>query len=131
MNTPRYTTFLLVTTAFLLLGACVSTQATMLSGSARPPITEDQVKIYRTADQIPGRYEEVALLTSAGDYSMTNEAEMFASMRKKAAALGANGVLLQQVVEPTTGAKVANAFLGTSANRKGESIAIYVFVEEK
>jgi hypothetical protein len=131
MKSPRYTTFLLVMTAVLFLGACVSTQATMLSGSARPAITEDQVKIYRTADQIPGRYEEVALLTSAGDYSMTNEAEMFASMRKKAAALGANGVLLQQVVEPTTGAKVANAFLGTSANRKGQSVAIYVFVEEQ
>jgi hypothetical protein len=52
-------------------------------------------------------------------------------MRKKAAELGANGVLLQQVVEPTKGAKVANAFLGTSANRKGESVAIYVFVEEE
>lgn len=131
MKTARYATFLLAMTALLFLGACVSTQATMLSGSARPPITEDQVKIYRTADQIPGRYEEVALLTSAGDYSMTNEAEMFASMRKKAAALGANGVLLQQVVEPTTGAKVANAFLGTSANRKGESVAIFVFAEKK
>jgi hypothetical protein len=113
-----------------LLVACVSTQATMLTGSARPPILPENVKIYRSLDQIPGKYEEVALLTSAGDYSLTDEAKMFKSMREKAASLGANGVVLQQVVEPGTGAKVANAILGTSANRKGQALAIYVFVSD-
>lgn len=115
--------------ALLFTAACVSTQATMLAGAKRDPITPDQVKIYRSADQVPGRYEEVALLTSAGDYAATNEGEMFESMRKKAAELGANGVILDTVAEPTTGQKVASAILPVTANRKGKAIAIYVFPE--
>lgn len=117
----------LVTLLFTV--ACVSTQATMLTGSRRAPIAPDDVKIYRSADQVPGKYEEVALLTSAGDYAATNEAQMFESMRKKAADLGANGVILDSMAEPSTGQKVASAILPVTANRKGKAIAIYVFPE--
>jgi hypothetical protein len=84
------------------------------------------VAIYRNAQQIRTRYEEVALLSASGDYSYTNEEQMYASMRKKAGALGANGVILDSMTEPTTGAKVAQAFLGTSANRRGKAIAVFV-----
>lgn len=111
-----------------LLTACVSTQATRLGTSAvRAPVAPDSVAIYRSAAQVPGCYEEVALLTSSGDYQMTNEAKMFDSMRKKAGEVGANGVILGAVSEPGTGAKVAQAFLGTAANRRGKAVAIYVF----
>src|SRR5438105_10701588 len=46
--------------------------------------------------------------------------------RRKAAALGANGVILASMKDASTGAKIANAFLGTGANRKGNAIAIYI-----
>jgi hypothetical protein len=72
------------------------------------------------------RYEEVALLSAAGDYSYTNEEQMYKKMRESAAALGANGIILDSVVEPTTGAKVAQFFIGTSAQREGYAVAIYV-----
>jgi uncharacterized protein YbjQ (UPF0145 family) len=58
---------------------------------------------------------------------MTDEAKMFKSMRKKAAELGANGVILGEMKDPGTGAKVAQVLFGTSANRKGKSVAIYVY----
>lgn len=121
-----------VATAFLVLVAtvvagCVSVQATRLgSGAIHPPLSPDRVAIYRTSEQVGARYEEVAILSASGDHNYTNEEQMYASMRKKAGALGANGVILESVTEPTTGAKVAQAFLGTSANRKGKAIAIYV-----
>ena len=51
---------------------------------------------------------------------------MFASMKKKAAEIGANGVILDAVSEPSAGAKVAAAIFGVSAQRKGKAIAIYV-----
>jgi hypothetical protein len=111
----------------LLISACVSTQATRLgNGTIRPPVSPDQVAIYRTADQVPGKYEEVALLSSKGDYSMTDEEKMYRSMREKAGEMGANAIILQSVQEPGTGSKVAKALIGLSANREGKSLAIFV-----
>ena len=113
--------------AAVLTVACVSTQAVRLgSGPILPPVNPDQVAIYRTADQVPRKYDEVALLSSSGDAAMTDEEKMYASMRKKAGELGANAIILENVSEPGTGSKVAHALLGTSANRKGKALAIYV-----
>jgi hypothetical protein len=110
----------------LAVSGCVSVSATRLeAGPVRSPLLPDQVQIFRTAEQVRVPYKEVALLTASGDYAMTNEAQMFEGMRKKAAALGANGVILDAVSEPTTGQRVAQAFLGTPAARKGKAVAIY------
>lgn len=108
--------------------ACVSTQAVRLgTGPIRAPIAADKVTIYRTSDQVKAKYEEIALLSSSGDNSMTSEEALYASMRKKAAEMGANGIILQSVEDAGTGAKLAHAILGTSADRKGKAIAIFVF----
>lgn len=112
----------------VLLTACVSTNATVLNKSmTRPPIAKDSVVIYSSADKVPGKYDEVALLNSKGDESMTNERKMYESMRKEAAKLGANGVILQETKDPGTGSKVAHMLIGTSSNRQGKSMAIYVW----
>lgn len=113
----------------LLLSACVQTNAVRLGAApARPPVPEAQVVVYRSASQIPGRYEEVALLNSTGEATWTNEAKMFDSMRKKAAKLGANAIVLDAMSEPSAGAKVAAAVFGVGgAERKGKAIAVYVF----
>lgn len=47
-------------------------------------------------------------------------------MRKKAAEVGANGIIMAGIDEPVAGAKVAGAFLGTGTERKGKSVAIFV-----
>ena len=117
-----------LTAAALLLSGCVTTNASLLgaTASARPALLPNQVALYRIASQVPGQYEEVALLNSTGDSGFTDEAKMFASMKKKAGELGANGVILDAVSEPGAGAKVAAAIFGVSAQRKGKAIAIYV-----
>jgi hypothetical protein len=113
---------------FLLFFACVSTNAVRLGTTPRrPPIPADQVAVYRTADQVPGKYEEIALLNSAGSSGWTTEAGMFNSMKKKAGSLGANAIILDAVSEPSAGTKIAAAIFGTSAERKGKAIAIFVF----
>lgn len=86
----------------------------------------DQVRIYRTADQVPSKYEELALLNSTGESSWTNEQKMMESMRKKAGAMGANGVILDAITEAGAGAKVVGAIFGTGSERKGRAIAIFV-----
>jgi hypothetical protein len=66
-------------------------------GHARPPITAEQVRVYTTA---PPRYHEVALLeTQSGSFTYGEQNKMnavLAHLRKAAADLGANGVLLQE-----------------------------------
>ena len=91
----------------------------------RAPVPVDQVVVYRTADQVPGKYEEVALLNASGSSNMTTEKGMFARMKKEAGKLGANGIIMDSMSEPSAGAKIAGAFLGVGVNRKGRSIAIY------
>jgi hypothetical protein len=79
----------------LLLAGCASTSKVMI-GHARPAITPDQVRLYT---QPPPRYQEVALLeTQSGGFTYGEQHKMdevLANLKKEAAALGANGVLLQ------------------------------------
>jgi len=113
--------------------SCVSTATTMLNpASKRPPITPDRVVIYTSKDNVPGKYEEVALLTSQGDYIVAGDDKFYQSFRQEAAKIGANGVIIAPIEDPTTGQKVGSAILGafliptTMANRKTQATAIYV-----
>lgn len=118
----------LLLTTCVLVSACVSTNATRLGVTPqRASVRPDQVAIYLTADKVPGKYEEVALLNAKGESNWTNEEKMNNSMRAKAGELGANAIILDGISEPSAGAKVAAAFLGTGTQRKGKAIAIYVF----
>jgi hypothetical protein len=40
----------------------------------RPKVALDKVAVYRTAAQVPGKYDEVGLLTSNGSSGFTSEA---------------------------------------------------------
>jgi hypothetical protein len=66
-----------------------------MSGHARPAIAPEQVRIYTTA---PARYQEIELLqTESGAFTYGEQNKMnsvLAKLRKAAAELGANGVLL-------------------------------------
>jgi len=75
---------------------------------------------------VPGSYREIALINSSGGSFVTNERQMFGSMRKEAAKLGANGIILDAITEPSPGVKVAAAIFGVSANRKGKALAVGV-----
>lgn len=115
--------------AVLLLTGCVATNATMLNPAptTRPAVLPTQVRIYRTAAQVPGKYDEIALLNSTGESNWTNEQKMMESMRIKAGKLGANGVILDDIKEAGSGAKVAAAIFGTGTQRKGRAVAIFVY----
>lgn len=113
--------------------SCVSTYTTVLNPSQRhPPLTPDKVVIYTSADKVPGKYEEVAVLSSQGAYTVAGDDKFYESFRKEAAKIGANGVILSAIEDPTTGQKVGSAVLGAllipnaMANRKTQAMAIYV-----
>lgn len=83
----------LLLAAGLLVG-CATTSHVMLS-QPRPAIQPEQVQVYT---QPPPRYIEIALLETAsgpftyGEQNKTNA--VIANLRREAASLGANGVLL-------------------------------------
>jgi len=121
---------LIISLAFVT--SCVSVNATKLgTGSYRQPVPTDEVVVYRTADQVPGRYEEIALLNAKGDSTWSSESGMFNKMKKRAGQMGANAIILDAVSEPSAGAKIAGAIFGVGAERKGKAIAIFVFPPEK
>ena len=84
------------------------------------------VELFTSAEKVGKEYTEVAVLNSSGNTGSTNEQQMFESQRKKAADLGANGIVLNGVKEPNAGTKIFGALFGTGAERKGTATAIYI-----
>jgi hypothetical protein len=106
--------------------ACVHTNAAVLDPSVTyQRICPEAVVIYTSPERVGKPYREVALLNSKGESSWTSEGGMLNSQRKKAAELGANGLILSGIDEPKAGTKIIGAFLGTGAERKGKALAIY------
>jgi hypothetical protein len=120
---------LIVTTIVAVLMACVSVGSTPLGDeptAQRSAIPATEVKIYRTVDQIPRPYREIALLEAMGESVTTSDSRMYAGMRKHAAALGANGILLDGSTEGNPGPRVSALGLGLPTVRRGEAVAIWV-----
>lgn len=98
----------------VLLAACVSTNSTILGeAKRREPVEPTGVAIYRSAAQVPSTYREIALIHATADSGFTNESRMYASMRREAASLGANAIVLDGVTD-------------YSSDRQGRAIAIVV-----
>lgn len=112
-----------------IITACVSTNATLLNPGVEEyePLSPDLVRIYTDESELDSlEYVRVAIIEATGSTTWTSQAGMYKAMRKKAAKLGCNGILLPSINEPGAGAKVAGAFLGTGTERKGNAYAIRV-----
>ena len=129
-----------------LLGACATTSH-VITGTPRTPIEPSQVKVYSNA---PPNYEEIAVIdaTSRSSFSFGDQKKMDAvieRLKKEAASLGANGVLLQSTgseygggvgtgVSTGVGTGGGGISIGTgiftaSDNKTGRGLAIYVAPE--
>lgn len=105
----------------------VSTSVTPLDPSVRMARTcPAGVKLYVAPDRVLQPYREVALLNSTGEVKYSDEGEMFVSMRERAGAIGANGVILGGIDEPNAITEVAADVAKTETVRKGKAMAIYV-----
>jgi hypothetical protein len=110
-----------------MIVGCVSTNATVLDPSLTlARICPDAVRIYTTPAKVPSSYREVALLHSKGESGWSNEEQMMESMRKKAAELGANGIILDNIDEPSALTKVIGTVAKTGTQRKGKALAIFI-----
>lgn len=135
MNVVKILTLCVV---FGALTACASSH--VIVGTPRAPIQPDQVKIYL---QPPAKYETVALLEAndmgANGFSQQSRVnKVMKRLKKEAANLGANGIVLQGVGSEYAGS-VGTGFatgnggfatgMGFSAaqmRKVGQATAIYV-----
>ena len=100
MNLHRFPHFLLTLTV-LALGACASGSA-IVTGNTRPPVALEQVKIYL---EPPADFEVIGLVSASSDAGWTEQGSVdyaIEELKKQAAKLGANGVLLVSSGEKTT-----------------------------
>jgi len=102
------------------LSGCVSSQA-VLVGHARPAISPERVQIYLQPPE--SKYDEIANLSasSRGSFSMTTAGKIdkvIERLKKEAAKLGANGILLHGVGDQAGGSLGA----GISTSSKGKNM---------
>ncbi|MDX1622561.1 MAG: hypothetical protein R3199_01080 [Gemmatimonadota bacterium] len=96
--------------AFLLALGCVSIEATRFdSASERDPVPPDQVVIFRTLDQVPGKYAEMGVLRAEDATTWTRD--MYDPLRRKAGEMGANAVVLDGVEGEGPGARALAIYL--------------------
>ena len=124
-NHPTMKKTLIALCALLPLASCVNTSTTVLDPSAKmaPAVAPETVKIYLTPADVPPGSKKLATISARGDNAWTTSDTMFRQIRKDAAKIGANAVLVNQVKEPSAGAQIAGAFLGYSAQRQGQFVA--------
>jgi hypothetical protein len=129
----------------LTLAACTTSH--VIVGRARAAISAAQVKIYL---QPPARYEEVALVSTSSRSSLAITAQartdtVVDRLKKEAASLGANGIVLREITDQSSGSvgsdfatatvsgrtthAVGTGISATLFSKGGSAVAIYVPVE--
>ena len=93
----------------------------------RAPTCEDAIDTYTSRGQVPHDYYELAWISAEGNSVYTSEGKIASQVRKKAAEVGANAVIVNDFKESGATAKVVGAALGsTSADTKVSALAIYM-----
>ncbi|MCH6257993.1 hypothetical protein MLD52_15645 [Puniceicoccaceae bacterium K14] len=121
----------LITVLFLL--GCAGTGSIITTGTKRPATNPDDVVVYIEA---PENYEVLGIVETTGYLGWTDQGRTNSAlkvMKKKAARIGANGILLESTGN-TKGASVGSinngVFMTTSARHKTASgKAIWVLKE--
>jgi hypothetical protein len=94
---------------------------------ALSPTCLEAIPVYADPHLVPYDYYEVALITAEGNSVYTGNGDLLKAMRGKAAAQGANGLILADLNASHATVKVLGAAVGgNDADRKGKAIAIWM-----
>ena len=106
-----------------------STGSSIVTGNVRPAIDPMAVKIYLTP---PAKYETIAIVESSSDVGFSSQAAQNRAidrLKKEAAKLGANGVLLTNTANKSTGGVLIGSVFVDSDAKTARGEAIYVVQE--
>jgi len=116
---------LMAISVVLFVAACAA-PAPVLVGAKRPPISPAQVKIYMSP---PPAFEEVATLTASSSSVFLpggpeQQKKVIEQLKEEAAALGANGVILEGFSDAQTGS--LGTGVGSQSNSGNTSVGVGV-----
>jgi hypothetical protein len=116
---------LLSLAAAAVLSACTSTGAVLLSETGTYPETNPrEVRVFLHEENVPGDFERIALVTARSDASWADEADLIRAMRRRAAKLGADAIIVGDIHDPTTLERVAEVLTDYQPQRRGRALAI-------
>ena len=111
--------------AALSLAACAS-DSIVLTGTARPPISPAEVRIY---SRPPPAFEEIAILNASKSSAFTTGGQktvdkVIAGLKEQAAKLGANGIILEGFSDRQTGS--VGSGVGSSSVSSNSAVGVGV-----
>jgi uncharacterized protein YbjQ (UPF0145 family) len=111
--------------AALSLAACAS-DSIVVTGTARPPISPAEVRIY---SRPPPAFEEIAILNASKSSAFTSGGQktvdkVIAGLKEQAAKLGANGVILEGFSDSQTGS--VGSGVGSSSVSNNSAVGVGV-----
>ena len=123
--------FSVIITVFALLCVigCASGNA-LVTGTQRPAISPESVVLYTEA---PEKYEVIGIVTASSDATGSAQTDLnyaVAELKKQAAKIGANGILLQDVSSSNSGGVFISGVFVSENKQNVSGKAIYVFDKE-
>ena len=131
IRTNRRFALPLILSALTMLGCGVRTQTTDISpGLSRAATCDEAVDVYTSRAQVPSDYYELAWISAEGNSVYTSDGKITAQVKRKAADVGANAIIVNDFKESGATAKVVGAALGSSsADSKVSALAVYMPAE--
>ena len=110
-----------------LLAACASSH--VIIGTPRPPIDPTTVKLYTSP---PPKFEEIAIIeaSSKSSWAISDQGKMdkvIERLKEEAAALGANGILIQGLGSQVAGSVGTGVATGTNNTAFGTGVSGAIF----
>ena len=115
--------------ALLCVIACASGNA-LVTGTQRPATNPESVVLYTEA---PEKYEVIGIVTASSDATGSAQTDLnyaVAELKKQAAKIGANGILLQDVSSSNSGGVFISGVFVSETKQNVSGKAIYVFDKE-
>lgn len=109
----------------LIISSCASGTA-LVTGTQHPETSPESVVIYT---EPPVNYEVVGIVTASSDSGWTDQGRLdyaLTELKKQAAKIGANGILLEDVTQTTTGGVYSYGMYVPSTSQNLSGKAIYV-----
>lgn len=114
----------------VLLFSCASGTA-LVTGTQRIPTSPETVIVYT---EPPAKYEVIGLVTASSDSGWTEQGDLeyaMAELKKQAAKIGANGVILESVGTSNSGGVISYGLYVPVTAKNVSGKAIYVFPDEE
>jgi hypothetical protein len=115
--------------ALLGSAAChVKSKATDISPMlSRAPTCENGVAVYDGRGDVPSSYYELAWVEAQGNAVWTTDNQIRSAMRKRAAEVGANGLIANPVQQNKVGVNVLGEAVGAhTATARASGLAIWI-----